>query len=103
MTYKEFLDRTIISQQLISYIEYMQYIEPVYISNNHDKNFFCKVFFNLYEIFVDNPIENIYQNNIENLPPNSLKKLSNTAFPILKKNFLRKFKKLYKRLHQEFI
>lgn len=57
MMYSEFIERTTYGESYMTYSDYSEYIEPVYMACDCDKDTFCKAFKKAFFDHVHKPVE----------------------------------------------
>ena len=102
MMYSEFIERTGYTESYMTYRDYTDFIEPVYVNCNDDKDKFCKKFYKLHKERVNEAVElMIAAKSLEEKEAYVCGEASmfsdiEKAHDLIKKGFLKKLKKLYK-------
>ncbi len=102
MMYSEFIEKTRYAESYMTYDDYTNYIEPVYMANSDDKEKFCKKFRKLFYNRVQAAEELMLRaKTLEEKEEyicgnNDIMADVDHAGKLLKKGFLKDLKKLYK-------
>lgn len=102
MMYAEFIEKTGFDESYMTYDDYTDFIEPVYMSNADDKGTFCKKFYLLHRNNVSAAVELMIKGKSLEEKEAYICGESSTfdditkANALIKKGFLIKLKELYK-------
>lgn len=102
MMYSEFIERTGYSESYMTYRDYTDFIEPVYMNGNDDKDKFCKKVYKLHTKRVNEAVELMIASMSLEAKETFVSGEQSTFYDIdkahnmLKMGFLKKLKDLYK-------